>query len=429
LENQTISPFYNQEQKILGYISVKADVTYEKELERKTRQTQRLESIGALASGIAHDFNNILTPMLSFTELLQRKNEKNTSQMDYLQRLEKGILRAKALIAKIQQFSKNRKSDESYHAVNLEKMVPEVLDLIRNSLHSTIEVKSDLSANLPRIFGDESEIHSILINLCINASHAMPEGGQLQIGLSVPPAQVISKIQIPYGRYLCLSVRDTGCGMDRQTQEKIFEPFFTTKEVGKGTGMGLATVYGILKRMGGYIEVESSPGQGSKFSIYFPVYQSQTEMIPEEDLSPTLGPNRILLVDDEEEIRAMGKTYLESLGYQVAVSASGKEALKLIRVNASCFDLVIVDQFMPEMSGWQLRKEIQEISPNLPVAMASEAYDVLKAGDLGRPNIALFIQKPFNRQKLGSAVNHLLRRQPDAFGDALKLARQMSGAN
>jgi len=281
-------------------------------------------------------------------------------------------------------------------------------------------VKSDISENLPRIFGDETEIHSILINLCVNASHAMPEGGQLHVSLSAPSLQDIAKLQIPFASYLRLSVQDTGCGMDKQTQEKIFEPFFTTKEVGKGTGMGLSTVYGIIKRVGGYIEVESSPGQGSKFTLYFPVSPSISKFIPKTELNPSTGQGRILFVDDEGDIRMVAKDLLESLGYEVEVAPSGREALSLVKDGSLGFDLVIVDQFMPEMSGWLLLQKIKEITPHMPVVMTSGSSSVLRDGEMNWPPISLFLQKPFTRQTLGSAVNYILRKPAQSAPDLTK---------
>ena len=404
-----ISPVLNRSGNIVSFVSVNRDVTQEKVLEAQLQQACRMQSIGTLAGGIAHDFNNILSAIIGYTELTVDYLEKGSLPYNNLQEVLAAGERAKDLINQILAFS--RQNEQDLKPLQLKLIVKEALKLIRATLPSTIEIHQDLQSDAA-ILGDQIKIHQVLMNLCTNASHAMQEkGGLLTVSLSeieLDSSFIVKHFDIKPGSYLKLSISDTGHGMSASLIERIFDPFFTTKEKGKGTGMGLSVVHGIVKSHNGTIHVYSEPGEGSTFNVYLPTIEKQLEQqIRDEKPIPT-GTEHILFVDDEESLINMGKQSLISLGYNVTTRINSIEALELFKTQPDTFDLVITDLTMPNMTGDELAKKLMAIRPDIPVILCtgfSTRITEEKAKNMG---IKAFILKPLIRKDIAETIRKVL---------------------
>ena len=404
-----ISPVHNRSGDIVSFVSVNRDVTQEKVLEAQLHQSQRMQSIGTLAGGIAHDFNNILSAIIGYTELTIDYLENGSLPYNNLQEVLEAGERAKGLINQILTFS--RQSEQDLKPLQLKLIVKEALKLIRATLPSTIEIHQDLTSDAA-ILGDQIKVHQILMNLCTNAGHAMlGKDGMLSVCLSeveFDSSFRIKHFDIKPGPYLKLSISDTGHGMSASLMERIFDPFFTTKEKGKGTGMGLSVVHGIVKSHNGTIHVYSEPGEGSTFNVYLPIIEKQLEQkIIAEKPIPT-GTEHILFVDDEESLINMGKQLLVSLGYDVTTRISSIEALELFKTRPDTFDLVITDLTMPNMTGDELAKQLMAIRSDIPVILCtgfSTRITEEKAKSMG---IRAFILKPLIRKDIAETIRKIL---------------------
>ena len=398
-------------------IAIGRDVTDRKQveneknkLEARLHQSQKMESIGTLAGGIAHDFNNILFPIVGHTEMLLEDVPEDSPYRDSLNSIYMSALRAKNLVKQILTFSRQEKNE--LKLMKIQPIIKEALKLIRSSIPATIEIKQNIPSDCGAVNADPTQIHQIVMNLTTNAYHAMEEaGGELSVSLKeveFGEHDIIAPDMIP-GTYACMTVADTGKGMDKALMEKIFDPFFTTKKLGTGTGMGLSVVHGIVISMDGIIRVDSEPGKGSQFHIYFPV----SKRFPEEQPFPPkqhipCGSERILLVDDEEAILTMEKLMLERLGYQVTSRTSSLEALEAFHANPDKFDLVITDMAMPNMSGDKLAGELIKIRPDIPILLCtgfSETMSEQKATSLG---IMGFLLKPIVMKDLAQKIREVL---------------------
>jgi len=344
------------------------DITENKKLEDQLRQAQKMESIGTLAGGVAHDFNNILSPIIGYTEMLLEDIPKESPLRISLMEVLKGALRAKDLVKQILTFS--RQTAHEIRPLKIQNILKDVLTLSRSTLPTTIEITQDIQKECGMIMADPTQIHQIVMNLITNAFHAMEEsGGILTVGLKEVnlPQESLPESDLRPGPYVCLTIADTGTGMDIQTQERLFEPYFTTKERDKGTGLGLAVVHGIVHVYNGMIEVESILGKGTAFTVFIPrivsEVETKTEIQPAEFLT---GNERILLVDDEEVISEMLKSMLERLGYTVSVRNSSTDTLEAFKAAPFNFDLVITDMTMPNLTGDKLAKKIKTIRPDTP---------------------------------------------------------------
>jgi len=404
----TVSPVVHGGE-IIGFEGFIIDITDKKELENHLRRAQKMEAIGTLAGGIAHDFNNILGIILGNTELaLDDVPEWNPARFN-LEEVITASLRAKDVVRQLLNFA--RKTELMKKPTNIIPIVIESLKLLRSSIPTSIEIRQNISKNVDAIMADPTQINQVLINLCTNADHAMPDGGMLEVSLKNVELGKDTTAQHPNlnpGRYVNLTVRDTGHGMPPEEIDRIFDPYFTTKEVGKGSGMGLAVVHGIVMNHDGAIFVDSDLGKGTTFNIFFPVTEREpiSEIPIDEDL-PT-GKERILFVDDEESMVYVGRNRLERLGYQVETKTSPVEALELFRANPDQFDLVITDMTMPQMTGDHLVEEILKIRPDLPTIICtgfSEKIDEEKAKEIG---IRQYIEKPLNRSDLAKLVRKAL---------------------
>ncbi|CAG36655.1 hybrid sensor histidine kinase/response regulator [Desulfotalea psychrophila] len=377
-------------------------------LELQLQQAQKMEAIGTLAGGIAHDFNNILAVILGYAELAKDEAPANSVIEKDLDQVIVGGNRAKELVKQILAFSRQEKVERL--PMKVQVLLKETMRMLRPSLPSTIEIQTEIDPLCGFILADPTQVHQIIMNICTNANHAMDKsGGRLNIELkriSIDEENEHSSLRS--GDYVVLVVADTGEGIAPNNIGKIFEPYFTTKEIGKGTGMGLATIHGIIREYGGRIDVVSVLGHGSAFSVYFPVITA-VETIENTVLEETpQGRGRILLVDDEELLLTVGKKVLERLGYRVTTKSSSLEALAIFKERPNAFDAIITDQTMPDMVGSDLAQEILKIRADIPIILCtgySDQFDTDMAHSLGIREFAL---KPLTKATLANLLSGVL---------------------
>ncbi len=393
-----------------AYKKLETETAERANLEEQLRQSQKMEALGTLAGGIAHDFNNILAVMIGFTELVKDKQPKGSLEERRLQMIIKAGLRGREVIRRILTFSYQMPRENK--PLRLSGIVNDTLKFLRASIPSTISIRTKVEAESHPILGDLVEMQQVLMNLCTNAAHAMRErGGTLDVEVSdyrVMPGNAHVGRMEP-GLYTRLVVRDTGVGIAPEIKDKIFDPYFTTKKVGEGTGLGLSTVLGIIKQSHGSITVESAPGKGSTFTVYFPQVEEEgtiDEIVTGEPI-PT-GSERILFVDDEALVVMMGEGLLRELGYEVTSKTTSREALEVFRNDPFRFDLVITDQTMPDITGVELAKEILAIRPAVPVILCT-GYSHLVDDDSARAaGIKGFAMKPLTKGEIARTVRKVL---------------------
>ncbi|MGD9231788.1 MAG: ATP-binding protein, partial [Desulfobacterales bacterium] len=388
------------------------DITNQEQLENQLRQAQKMESIGTLAGGIAHDFNNILGIILGNTELAMDDIYEGNPARFNLQEIRQATLRAKDVVRQLLSFA--RKTSLEKKPTNIAPIIIESLKLLRASIPTSIEIRRNITKDLDTILADPTQINQVLINLCTNADHAMPDGGILEVNLKNVELDEDSKTQysnLDSGRYVNLTVTDNGQGMNPEIIGRIFDPYFTTKEVGKGTGLGLSVVHGIVKSHGGGISVDSELGKGTSFRIYFPVIEREAVMETEPDKELPTGNERILYIDDEESMVHIGRNMLERLGYQVEAKSSPVKALELFHANPDRFDLVISDMTMPQMTGDQLVQEILKIRPDIPTILCTGFSEKIEKEKVKQMGIGQYIEKPINRSDLAKMVRNVLDEQ------------------
>lgn len=379
-------------------------------LENQLRQTQKMEAIGTLAGGIAHDFNNILFPIIGHTEMLLDDIPTDSPFRDDLDNIYTGALRARDLVKQILTFSRQENSEQKL--IKIEPVINEALKLIRSSIPTTIEIKQEIDTDCGVIKADPTQIHQIIMNLTANAYHAMEnDGGELKVSLKkieLDEHQILSPDMAP-GVYDCLTIADTGIGMDKETIVKIFDPFFTTKEKGKGTGMGLSVVHGIVSGIGGAILVYSEPGRGTEFKVYFPIGESYSEKQDIQNKGMIHGGSeRILLVDDEENIIEMEKRILERLGYKVTSFTNSIKALEAFRRAPEKFDMVITDMAMPYISGDRLSPELVKIRPDIPILLCTGFSETMSENSAASIGIKGFLMKPIVTKDLAEKIREVL---------------------
>jgi PAS domain S-box-containing protein len=407
----------DREKKLLYIEGFVEDITERKRaeaekamLETQLLQAQKLEAIGTLAGGIAHDFNNILVPIIGYTELALSDMPHPNPMRQGLERILNAATRARDLVKQILAFGRAGKEQQQM-PVEMSSIVKEALKLLSASLPSSIVIRQDIQKGVA--LADETHIHQILLNLCTNAAHAMGDKGILEVSLSRVDLKKSdlaeqSIVALRPGQYLKLSVSDTGCGMDARTLERIFDPYFTTKEVGKGSGLGLAVVHGIVKRQGGAVTVQSEPGKGTLFCIFIPAIEATVDPIVETGQELPTGTERILLVDDEQSVIEMEIAIFERLGYDVTPETDSLRALEIFSSRPGEFDLIITDYTMPNFTGIDLSKEIRRIQSDMPIILCtgfSEKVTEKGAMDLG---VELAI-KPFGMKQIAELVRKVLR--------------------
>jgi PAS domain S-box-containing protein len=409
-EDATISPVRDDSGQIISYVAVKQDVTERMALERRARQAQKLEALGTLAGGIAHDFNNILAAITGYGQLAAGCLPEDSPELADLEQVLEAADRAKDLVRQILTFSQRREGKRQ--PVRLHLILEEALRLLRPSLPATIEIQRDIDKDCDPVCADPTQMHQVIMNLCTNAYHAMKEnGGTLSVGLDrakVHRGLVDLHPGLHEGSYAKLTVKDTGHGMDRETMERIFDPFFTTKDEHEGTGMGLSTVYGIVKACGGVISVDSEPGKGAAFDAYLPFAETATQEKEAEDKPIQGGTERVLVVDDEQRLAELVGRQLSSIGYAVTVRSSSVEALADFSAQPHQFDLIISDRIMPEMAGLQFVQEVRRVRHDIPVIQISGAPESTPREEGKEQGISAFLYKPFAQRSLASVVRDIL---------------------
>lgn len=386
------------------------DISERRQLENMVRQSQKLEAIGRLSGGLAHDFNNLLCVINGHTELLTEALQPGDPGMRSVGQIRKAADSAAALTRQLLAFSRR----QVFHpqVVDLNAIVTETKRLLGRLIDEHIEFYTALDPALGRVIVDPVQIEQVIINLALNARDAMPEGGKLTIetsNLDLEEGHQSKHSQIPAGKYVLLALTDTGCGMNEETQSRIFEPFYTTKEMGKGTGLGLATVYGIVKQSGGFIWVYSEERQGTTFKVYLPrVASPLTETRPSRHSDISKGTETILVVEDAEPLRALTTEFLSASGYRVLEAANGDDAIRIAQSYAGAIDLLLTDVVMPRMGSKPLVEQMAQIRPNTRVLyMSGYPNDgIVQAGILA--NGVTLLEKPFTREILSKRVRQVL---------------------
>ncbi len=376
-------------------------------LEAQLQQAQKMEAVGTLASGIAHDFNNIMMGILGNASLMLARIEPDHPHHEKLQNIEKYILNGSELTKQLLGFARGGKYNVKSTALR---------DLVAESAQMFGRTKKEIRIHTAHLRDtwpvevDRGQIEQVLLNLFVNAWQAMPGGGDLH--LLSEDAELDEAYQMPYkvepGRYVKLSVVDTGVGMDQATQERIFEPFFTTKEMGRGTGLGLASAYGIIKNHGGHINVYSEKGRGTTFNIYLPASDKAVEKEVQKPRELRKGNETILLVDDEDITVEVGEEILVELGYKVITARNGLEALAAYKDNADKIDMIILDMIMPDMGGGKTYDELKKINPGIKVLLSSGYSISGEASEILARGCNDFIQKPFNMKQLSEKMRGIL---------------------
>jgi signal transduction histidine kinase/ActR/RegA family two-component response regulator len=381
-------------------------------LERELQQAHKMESLGTLAGGIAHDFNNILYGAMGFTELCMDDTQQDSQLRDNLLEIRSGLLRAKALVNQILAFS--RQSHSEAEPILVAPVVKEALKLIRSTIPTTIRIQTDISVSDSCIMGDPTQIHQVIMNLCSNAAHAMEEaGGLLTIKMEHTNIgadwQKKGDADFPPGAYLRISVSDTGQGIPSEYLNRIFDPFFTSKEQGKGTGMGLAVVHGIVNAHKGRILVESYVNRGTTFEVYFPLIEVRDGLGEQSDNAQMpQGCEHILLVDDQPQVIGVQKQLLERLGYRVTTKNNGPEVVEAVRNQDQTYHAIIMDMTMPEMTGDVLAAKIREINPSIPMILCTGYSEKISNAKAKRIGIDAFLTKPVANANLAKTLRRIL---------------------
>ncbi len=407
----TLSVNRNEAGEAVGIVGVYRDVTEQKRLEEQLIQAQKMESLGTLAGGIAHDFNNILGSIIGYLGLIKEDLPPDATLRQYFEVVERSALRASELTRQLLGFA--RRGKFTVQRVQLRTLCEEVLSLFRSTLHERITVRTHFPEDLPEVEGDPGQLQQVVLNLCMNAKDAMPQGGILELSLSEALADDPTSEGPPHlRRYVVLTVRDTGVGMDEYVKSRIFEPFFTTKEPGKGTGLGMAMVYGIVRNHGGFIDIQSEVGKGTTVQVYLPVPTESPSQPQEEAAGVAEGAGElILVVDDEEPLCNLLRDVLTRRGYRVLVARSGEEAVELYQQWRDEVDLVILDMIMPGMSGQETLEAILSLNPKARVLLTSGYTQEGAAGEALRKGAKGFLQKPYLITDLTAKVREVLEQK------------------
>lgn len=397
---------------VVTFVDISQRIAAEEEnrkLQQMLLQSQKMDAMGTLAGGIAHDFNNILAVIYGYTELARRRCPGDQKLSEDLDQVMVASDRARELVSQILTFS--RTTEVRKQPLELVPLIKETLKLLRSSIPATIEIRQQFKANAVTL-ADPTQVHQVIMNLCTNAYHAMAEMGGI-LAVSLRKTEISDNgntlgADIPNGKYALIEVSDTGCGMDAETRQKIFEPYFTTR--GKGAGLGLAVVHGIVKSHGGKITVYSEPGAGSTFQVYLPLASTEAA----DEASAIIAPagngkgESILFVDDEQQIRELAREFFADLGYGVQTCSNGQEALQLFRKAPGSYDLVVTDMAMPGMSGKELSREILALRPEMPIVLCTGYSEVINGESARENGIREFLQKPVSMTQLSACIRNIL---------------------
>ncbi len=392
-----------------GIVTIRLDITAQKQMEEQLRQSQKMQALGTLAGGVAHDFNNILAPILGYAELLVADLSQRSAEQQYADSILQSALRARDLVSQILLFSRHSQTEKKVEDVSL--LIPEIAQLTRSTLPATIVVNEKVSTDTAPVLCVLSQIHQVLLNLCINAGQAIDDVGEIDIKITTAMLDNFKCIigKPLFGEYVRIEVTDNGKGMDKEILDHIFEPFYTTKEVGTGTGLGLSTVFGIVQDHNGGISVSSAPGQGATFEILLPLTEAEVEQKPQTmEITQNMSKGNILLIDDEELIRSLGKTSLERTGYSVTVASDGQTALDIFSAEPGYFDIIITDQTMPKMTGDQLAQQMLKIRADIPIIVCTGHSTALTPESSRRIGISKFLYKPYKPSDLSAVVQEVL---------------------
>jgi PAS domain S-box-containing protein len=394
--------------KIIGTFGISRDMTEQKKLQSQLQQTQKVQSIGTLAGGIAHDFNNILGIILAFTSMLDRSEGNKEKILKSTTAITQAVSRGAALVRQILTFA--RQTGVVIKPMDISGLVREIVNMLKETFPMVIEFRMIMEKNIPYINADQTQLHQVLLNLCVNARDAMPKGGVITIEVKMVMSETLSQ-QFPEARndrYIFISVSDTGTGMDEATKSCIFDPFFTTKEQGKGTGLGLSVVHGVVQDHHGFISVESTVGQGTTFLLYLPVPQEEkinqeTKNIKADE--EQRGTETILFVEDEQLLREVVQSTLESNGYKVLLATNGWEAVEIYKQQHKDIALVLSDMGLPKLGGLDVYAILKEINPNIKIIFASGFISQESKSELYKEGVKGFIMKPYGVHE----VLHLVR--------------------
>ncbi|MCG3159090.1 MAG: Sensor histidine kinase RcsC [Acidobacteria bacterium] len=394
-----------------SYLAINTDITERKRLEAQFLRAQRLESIGTLASGIAHDLNNILSPITTGVQLLQMRLTDESSQR-MLEVIRQSAERGGDLIKQVLSFARGGVEGQRI-TLQPKHLIKEIAKLLAETFPKNITIKHSLPPDLATISGDPTQLHQALMNLCVNARDAMPEGGALTIAAETvffDEHYARMNHEARPGPYALISVTDTGTGIPPGVLDRIFDPFFTTKEQGKGTGLGLSTVQGIVKSHGGFVNVYSEPGRGTQFRIYLPAIASAQTAQAAAALSnlPAGHGETILVVDDEASVREITRTTLEAFGYRVLVAREGAEAVTLYTAHQDEIEAVLTDMMMPQMDGPAMIRELQKINPQVRIIASSGLAEGERAAEAAELGVKTFLPKPYNAERLLKAIGGVI---------------------
>ncbi|MFT5432116.1 MAG: two-component system cell cycle sensor histidine kinase/response regulator CckA, partial [Myxococcota bacterium] len=404
---ETSSATFDDAGAISSIRGILRDVTEQRALEMQLVQAQKMESLGLLAGGIAHDFNNILCGILGYASLLTVRLQADEKSRRQLQTIEQSARRAQDLTSQLLGFARGGKYNPT--AVQIGDVLTESLALLDRLIGQHIEIRTRLQPGLPTVEGDATQLQQVVMNLCLNARDAMPDGGTLTIETSLCDSATLATAHGPIwrpGPFVRLMIRDTGIGMTKETVHRVFDPFFTTKEKGKGTGLGLALVYGVIKNHGGCVDVQSTPGGGASFQCYLPASDALPAALDTPVAVPAVGRRSgcILVVDDDQVVRSLVRDILEPHGYRVLLAEDGLAAVELFGVRHAEIDLVILDMLMPRMDGLQAYFAMRDIDPALRVVLCTGYSQDHRAGELLRTGAVGFLRKPYDPAELLAAV-------------------------
>ncbi|MBD2014651.1 response regulator [Microcoleus sp. FACHB-53] len=399
----------NEQEQPTSILIVNTDITEKKQLEAQFLRAQRMESIGTLASGIAHDLNNVLAPILMSVQLLALKLHDEQARQ-WLKILEDNARRGAELVKQVVSFARGVKGDRTL--VQVRHIISEIRQIAKETFPKSIEVHTDLAPDLWTVSADATQLHQVLMNLCVNARDALPDGGTLGISahnLFLNEQSARMNIDAKAGSYIVITISDTGTGIPPEILDRIFEPFFTTKEVGKGTGLGLSTVIGIVKSHGGFVNVLSKLGQGTKFEVYLPALQETPIPTSEDSEMPRGHGELILVVDDEAAIRQITQTSLETYSYKVLTASDGIEALAVYAQHKEDINVVLIDMMMPVMDGPTTIRTLRRMNPQGKIVAVTGLVSDDKLAQARHLGVQTFLYKPYTTKELLKTLDAVLR--------------------